>query len=846
VINSNLKRSLSVIVILALVNILIVLTDSMLLRYPAALVLLCLLPGLAAVDLIFVRSRPPQLPDRIVLSIGTSYALSGLTTMAIHFIPGKINANVALITYDLLITFLLALRYIISLKVAPARITYGPGNYASRQSALAVSRKALMPLLVVLALSGFLRFTYLGYSEFQGDETWVMHPAVDAVEGKDDALFAHTKAPGEVLVPIAFWLIAGKINELGARFPFALASCLAVLAIYLLGRRMFNNLVGLTAAALLAINGFFVAFGRIVQYQALVFLMTILALYCYYRFYAGNVGGYQIIGALLLGFGLLAHYDAIVVLPAILYLYWAKYRSGLTGYRQHTTSLILSVILLISIVASFYLPFSGDPQFLKSFKYVSEYRMGDDILSNSFGQFLLMSTFYNSKYYFALIVLLLGIIVAKQLLTLPQGMYPCLVLLTIAMGSVFFLPHRWQIGNLNLAIAPFALILLALYAVPGTTDELKTALTWFAAPFIIYIFIVERPRTHVYNLYFGWALLGGVAVDNLRRWAVKLTLRRIFYGLGLGLYVISVYYIFFMFVTHTPEYMRLYRADPERRNRFYWTAHDQFPPHGYFGFPYRAGWKVIGQLYQSGALEGDYNSNEEKQITAWYMRYAPRTCSQEPKYYFIAKNVQDVQEVAWDVLKTHYALIGTVLVGDDPKLQIYQRRPVHSDAQTYRVEDYQAAYDATATLANFMERPAPQHPLIANLGGQVQLLGFDLDAEQVAAGEVLRLTLYWRGLSWMPISYRVFCHLETDRIWGQADGVPGCWNDPTTEWRPDRIVTDRHDIPIDPQTPSGQYPLLIGMYEPETGQRLEVLDETGTPQRNSVPLIQITVTRREE
>ena len=533
-INSNLKRSLSVIVILALVNISIALTGSTLLRYVAALILLCFLPGFAAVDLIFARSQPPQLLDRIVLSIGTSYALSGLATMAIHFIPGKINANIALVTYDLLIIILFALRYIISPKATPARITCGLRNYASRQSKQSVSRKALV-LLLVLALSGFLRFTYLGYSEFQGDEAFIMLSAVDAMDGKDDALFVHDKGPSQTLIPIAFWLIAGKINELGTRFPFALASCLAVLAIYLLGRHMFNDLVGLTAAALLAINGFFVAFGRIVQYQAIVFLMTILALYCYYRFYADDMGDYQIIGTLLLGFGLLAHYDAIVVLPAILYLHWAKYRSDLTSYRHHTTSLILSVILLISIPASYYFPFSGDPQFAKSFKYISEYRIGGNILNDNFGHFLLMSTFYNSNYYFALIAFLLGVIVAKQLFTLPRGVYPCLAILVVAMGLVFFLPHRWQIGNLNLAIAPFALTLLALYAVPGTTDELKTALTWFAAPLILYIFIIERPRTHVYNLYFGWALLGGVAVDNLRRWAIKLTLRRIFYGLGLVL-----------------------------------------------------------------------------------------------------------------------------------------------------------------------------------------------------------------------------------------------------------------------------------------------------------------------
>jgi hypothetical protein len=36
------------------------------------------------------------------------------------------------------------------------------------------------------------------------------------------------------------------------------------------------------------------------------------------------------------------------------------------------------------------------------------------------------------------------------------------------------------------------------------------------------------------------------------------------------------------------------------------------------------------------------------------------------------------------------------------------------------------------------------------------------------------------------------------------------------------------------------------MYEPETWQRLEVLDEMGMPQSNSVLLTQIAITRREE
>jgi hypothetical protein len=120
--------------------------------------------------------------------------------------------------------------------------------------------------------------------------------------------------------------------------------------------------------------------------------------------------------------------------------------------------------------------------------------------------------------------------------------------------------------------------------------------------------------------------------------------------------------------------------------------------------------------------------------------------------------------------------------------------------------------------------PTIQHPLKATLGNQVQFLGYDLDTVSIKPGQTMHLTLYWQALAEMDESYTVFTHLldKEDRIWGQKDSVPVEGTLPTCCWVKDEIIADEYEIPIQPDAPLGQYVIEIGMYQLETGQRLEV------------------------
>jgi hypothetical protein len=75
---------------------------------------------------------------------------------------------------------------------------------------------------------------------------------------------------------------------------------------------------------------------------------------------------------------------------------------------------------------------------------------------------------------------------------------------------------------------------------------------------------------------------------------------------------------------------------------------------------------------------------------------------------------------------------------------------------------------------------------------QIELLGSELDARSRRPGETLRVTLYWRALSQMPVSYRVFVHLvgQNNASAGGVDVIPARGAFPTVYWKPGDTLRD--------------------------------------------------------
>jgi hypothetical protein len=138
--------------------------------------------------------------------------------------------------------------------------------------------------------------------------------------------------------------------------------------------------------------------------------------------------------------------------------------------------------------------------------------------------------------------------------------------------------------------------------------------------------------------------------------------------------------------------------------------------------------------------------------------------------------------------------------------------------------------------------PELQNPQEANLGDQVRLLGYDLGG-QAQPGQILDLTLFWEALVPMQEDYTVFVHLigEDGQIWGQRDSQPVTGFYPTAQWMPGEFVRDQIHLEIAPAAPAGDYQLVVGMYRPETGDRLPVLDKRNHRVGDSISLDTIRV-----
>ncbi len=137
-------------------------------------------------------------------------------------------------------------------------------------------------------------------------------------------------------------------------------------------------------------------------------------------------------------------------------------------------------------------------------------------------------------------------------------------------------------------------------------------------------------------------------------------------------------------------------------------------------------------------------------------------------------------------------------------------------------------------------------PLDANLGGAAELLGYRLSAPQVAPGEVLRVTVYWRPLDFTPGPYTVFVHLAAAELGviAQQDLYPGGGTYLTDAWALGRTFVDTYylHVPFDATT-SGAAELRLGLYDEATGERLPVSGADAVPDQGWVTLGPVVVAR---
>lgn len=116
--------------------------------------------------------------------------------------------------------------------------------------------------------------------------------------------------------------------------------------------------------------------------------------------------------------------------------------------------------------------------------------------------------------------------------------------------------------------------------------------------------------------------------------------------------------------------------------------------------------------------------------------------------------------------------------------------------------------------------------LDVRLGTDIFLLGYRGWKLTPAAGEVTQLQLIWRADQKPTQRNKVFLQLldERDQVIAQRDAEPAGEGHPTSSWLSGEVILDNHGLLIPPGTPPGTYRRIVGMYNPETLERLKLPD----------------------
>jgi hypothetical protein len=417
-------------------------------------------------------------------------------------------------------------------------------------------------LLALVSLG--LRLWELGYSDFQGDEIKALCSVSQFSTLKQllHYLLIQRKGPLQYMVTCAYSLFDRSFaSEFAARLPFALANLIALVLFFALVYRLFSLQIAIYSTFMLAVNGIFIAFARIVQYQSFVLLTGtagMLAVTLALQRERWRVAGLYI-GFLAAAVGLLAHFDAVFVLPPLAVLVWhwcRKYRSE-PGFRGLLAHLFAAAALAALPVLVFYYEYA-----LRVGPRQTDYWV--ERFAGQSTNVLRVFVFYNPG------------------------------------------PAVWLFATA---------ILLGLTRIRFNLSW-QVILAWFFPPLIFMVLVFKESNTHAYTYLLPLMIVAGVGVDALVGWTGRLLharASRVAQAAVLVVFLILGYVSYAVLIDHRPEY-------PWYSKRVLGMQLQPGELVGTFGFPYTRDWTDIAAWFSTlPAHDPTVMTNEKTRVASFYL-----------------------------------------------------------------------------------------------------------------------------------------------------------------------------------------------------------------------------------
>jgi arylsulfatase A-like enzyme len=136
-------------------------------------------------------------------------------------------------------------------------------------------------------------------------------------------------------------------------------------------------------------------------------------------------------------------------------------------------------------------------------------------------------------------------------------------------------------------------------------------------------------------------------------------------------------------------------------------------------------------------------------------------------------------------------------------------REMREDLLSWANDTWTSRGDSLIAAARLPRPPTPTHPLSLRFGDVLDLLGFDLPTTEVAAGETVRMTLYYRVRARTPDLHTIGLRFSSDdeephSVWLDASHFPVLGFYRTTEWSPGEYLRDEVNLRVDRLTRPGR------------------------------------------
>lgn len=580
------------------------------------------------------------------------------------------------------------------------------------------------------------------------------------------------------LVALSFQLL-GK-NLLAIRLAAVACGLVGILACWLLARKLFGRWVGLLSAAFLAVSFWHVFDSRVGLEPITVPLMATLSFYfLWLGLYQGGTRFFALAGLCL---GLLAYtYQSGILVPATAFLFVLYLLAVDKGrVRKHLKGLALLFIIALMV-------FTPLGHYVLTHSQTSLARVGQ--LSHHFS--LLLSGDPRP-------VLEDGLKVAGMFSWQgdPQWRY------NVAGRPVF----DWIT-----AVAFYAGLLICVLRIKK--PQYGLLLLWLPVNLLASAVTPPGPSSlRALGAIVPIYLMPALAIVALGQWAAKRWRAMGAYGVGVATVALlaftaaSTYRDYFVIWAQNDEVRRVYRADLAEVARYLSTQGE-------------SGVVCISVQFAADLdQEAFYFALGRGRSVKWFNgRSALIFPSEAPPgdvtYVFPATSLLDEE-----MLERFFGHLPPAKEALDPQGRL-----------TFLV------YRLGASETTAIRSVQPQHPLAANLGNQVELLGYDLPSS-VQAGQTARLVLYYRipGELGGRRNYSFSAHLVDGRgyLWGQDDA----FGYPTSNWQGGDMAVQWLDVPVPLDAPPRSYHFKVGLYDQDRGQHFPVLDEDGSPVATTVTL----------